>query len=180
MWHFQTNQRDLSKRLKLKQRQKNLLSDNHTNDITLTNNETWYGHKLGSHLQPARTFWIMSVFIVPHIFNNIHFISVTQLCNQYICLNGSNENTIKKSGIEHRSHINFNLCYSLGTPAFNAQHTRQTICIWSGNDRQLTIHREPHTGRPALWLSVETGIYGWAGWVWRRNETDNLKKTRCY
>lgn len=64
--------------------------------------------------------------------------------------------------------------YSLGTPAFNPLTYNHDLMI----DRQLTIHQEQHTGPPELWLSAETEIYGWAEWVWRMNETDNLKKTK--
>lgn len=47
-------------------------------------------------------------------------------------------------------------------------------------DRTLTIRRVQHTGRPGLWLSVETEIYGWAESAWRRNESDTLKKIKCF
>lgn len=47
-----------------------------------------------------------------------------------------------------------------------------------GIDRVLTNHRAQHTGRPELWLSVKTEIYGWAESAWRRNESDILKKIK--
>lgn len=68
-------------------------------------------------------------------------------------------------------------------PVLKSVYLGWTSSLWiivptlqSAFDRVLTIHRAQHTGRPELWLSVETEIYGWAESAWRKNESDILKR----